>query len=147
MWTLTPQKKKKTVLVWAGWVDVVSWGWWGGWDESSFITRYWIQRRICCTRLHPFYWAGHHDLFPHTHCWRLLVKGKSSCANLELNRSSVSFNFSRPPIGSFLLKYRTAVTQTRGLFARMRQTHKDQRFKVEWLERQMRTLCRNNNPR
>lgn len=95
-----------------------------------------------------FYWAGHHNLFPHTHCWRLLVKEKSPCANIELNRSSVSFNFfSRPPIGSFLLKYRTAVTQSRGLFARLRQTHKDQRFKVEWFERQMSTLWRRNIPR
>lgn len=88
----TEEEEESVGLGWVGGCCVVGLG--GGWDESSFITRYWIQRRICCTRLHPFYWAGHHDLFPHTHCWRLLVKGKSPCANLELNRSSVSFNFS-----------------------------------------------------
>lgn len=77
-----------------GWVADVSWG------GSALIRLRWVIVHTSILNTDVFTEQGY-LLFigpgittsSHTHCWRLLVKEKSPCANVELNRSLDSFRF------------------------------------------------------
>lgn len=133
------RRRRKCWFGLGGWLSC-RWGEVGGGDEMNHRSYISTECRDAFIVQGYLLFIGL-GIFPHTHNASVSSWKKSHCADV-LNQAKALLHviFCIHQIGSFLSKYQTAVTHSRGLFAHLRQTHKDQRFNVEWLERQMKTL-------